>query len=196
MPEQGLGLQISISADKQLKHFLKDLPNHIGNSFEPEDIHATILYPEETARAGLSSRERQRLHLAETAISEAVESLDFVGERLTVAPNVLRPYKKFFGIEIIDDKGVCDQLREIGSQAIEAAVGIRLRSYLPTYHMSVARRNKGDGRLKPIVYNRHFPSQLTIAGFNTSVRTIFPPGKPNECYVNDPGRCDPNRQYS
>src|SRR5438045_1984676 len=105
MPEQGLSLEISFEADRQLKRFLKNIPNYIGNGFDPAAIHATILYPEEIVRAGLGRQERNRLNEAAATISTEINDLDIVGRRVGVAPDILQPYKKFFGIEIIDNDG-------------------------------------------------------------------------------------------
>src|SRR5581483_7006469 len=134
--EQGIGVQLAIEPQHQLRRFLKDLPQHLGNSFEAEDVHVTIVYPEEIARAALGTEERRKLPSVANKISERVGELSLEGISLNIVPNVIRPFKKFLGVEIVDeeDSSICDNVRWAASTEIEAGLGIKLRSYLPSYH--------------------------------------------------------------
>jgi hypothetical protein len=168
-----------------MRRFLNDIPWHIGQAKEPEDLHTTIMYPEELARAGLGPEEESKLLEVSNTILTNLGELGIVGTQLEVVRNELKPYKKFYGIEIPDEEHVCGSIRKMASDVVFDALGIRLRTYFDSYHTSVAERFRSNGHKRPIKYHRHFPQELTVQGVYVGVKTAYfsSDGLPNN-YVN------------
>ncbi len=169
--ELGIGVSLNLEPTKQTRRFLNDLPQHIGDPVSPDTMHATIMYPEEIARAGIGNHEQERLFEVAGQINCKVGGIDAIGTELRVVRDVLQPLKKFWTIDLIDEDGVGHDVRKLASDEIFEAFQVRLATFMVDgLHTSIARRQ--NGCRKPVIYRRHFPQSFSVAGVSVAVRSV------------------------
>jgi hypothetical protein len=174
--EAGIGVELMVQSTSYTRKFLNDLPERFGEPVDPESLHLTAMYPEELARAGLGATEQAKLPEAANTILARIGEVGIIGARLRTVKGILWPYKKFVAVKLIEDEwsntNICNDVRRLASDVVSETIGVRLRTYLDDYHVSVTRRNSRNGTRRALTYNRHFPAEFTVVGCNVSVRSV------------------------
>lgn len=194
---EGLSLTLTVAPQRRLRSFLNNLPPRFGEAFNPNDVHITVVYPEEIAAAGLSRYEHNRLSEAVPDIHSRVEALELQGRAIDVYPYTILPFKKFMGLGLYDMDGILNDTREVAAHGVNDAIGVRIRDYRDHYHAAIARRRRSDGRRSPVRYeSKNFPSALTITGISIGMRSVHVAGRHPKHYRNKDLHADPARRYS
>jgi len=175
------GIYIGFQLDSSpAKKFLNDFPESLGAPVEVDEVHVSVMYPEELAAAGLALWDLSRLRKATREVSVAINNLRPRGQRIDFEPDQLHPFKKFIGLKAQAENDLLYEARALGVQAINEALGIRL-SLNDSFHASIARTQR---RCKKPIPFEGTPTHMIVSNFFVGQRPSFIPGFYEQPYIN------------
>lgn len=184
---EGVGAELLINGTtRPFKQFYDRIPQVYGWPAERDSLHATLLYPQESAVDIFSERDLislrhttgrmnkllSRLPLQETVIHPESESLEIFGRHLAI---------------VIHETPFLRELRGGIEEIVEEELGVRVSSRDYRMHVSTTRLHPNRRNFVPKDFRPKIPSDIHVDGFRLLRRTIdFRPQKKRQKFTNKP----------
>lgn len=168
--EAGIGVELSLASTQLTRRFLDDFPPHLGKAVDANDMCVPVMFPDELARAGLGGDEKDKLHELASNMLASLGEAGIIGASLRTIPNILKPLKGILAIELVDEEGLCSDIRSVVSEILKDGINVDLRSYLDRNYIKVAERRPHIAR--PVKYWKHFPPEFVISGCKVGVQNV------------------------